>query len=155
PLRFEESDDGSAKITELTHADVIVMRPEYWVHTDTDTGERIIDGGYLLMASSTQALENGASLGSDNDSFATICSLELRLDPEMAVAECDDNKRTANDESETIAFCANVRFKLLDVLATVYELFGEPVFDYRNPKQVNEDERAFEEFKKRREEEKR
>ena len=47
-----------------------------------------------------------------------VKDFELRLDTEMNVAECDDDKQQ-HEHEDTIGFSANVRYTLFDVLTNL------------------------------------
>ncbi len=143
PVMSERTADGGYITTETSIADLITVTPMFWVYTDRGTGERIINGGYTLVARSSKAPDCGVSFHGEIDScFGHICSMDVRLDTLMQVAECDEDKQTKQD-GETHAFSANVRYRLFDVLTTIYEFFGDRPFDGRTQREVDEDERAF------------
>ena len=146
PTRFEETADGESFLAEEAIADFITISPHFWVYSDRATGERTIDGGFSLVAHSSQRPDCGTSFHDKKDScFGHICRMDLRLDTWMDVAECDEDKMTQTD-GDTFVFSANVRYKLLDVLTTVYEFFGDRPFDWRTQREVDEDEGAFRRF---------
>ena len=147
PTRIELTSDGGRRIAEDAIADFITITPHFWVYSDRSTGERTIDGGYSLVARSSQNPEYGTSFYSEKDAcFGHICRMDLRLDTLMAVAECDEDKLTQTD-GDTFALTAHVRYRLFDVLKTVYEFFGDRPFDWRTQREVDEDESAFRELK--------
>src|SRR5258706_5523532 len=146
---FEKLEVGY-RATEVSPADAVVITPNFWVYTDEVTGERRLDGGFMLLARSFKQWDCGTSLHSQRDcSFGLLSRLELRLDTLMNVAECDDDKITKESDGDSFSFSAHVQYTLLDVLNTIYEFFGDPVFDPRYQRQVDEDEEL---FRRRREE---
>jgi hypothetical protein len=123
-------------------ADAVEITPYFYVYTDA-TGERRLDGTHMLLAKSKK-WETGTTIHSQRDaSFGFLCGLELRLDRVLTVWECDEDKQVEGDE-DTIAFEASIQYTLLEVLLAIYGFFGEPPFDQRYQRQVDEDEAFFE-----------
>src|SRR5579885_1760154 len=103
----------------------------------------------MLMAQSSRNPSASTTIHSQRDvSFGFLCGLELRLNPVMEVAECDEDKPQGSGE-DAVAFRATIRYTLLDVLLAIYEFFGEPPFDRRYQRQVDEDEELWEKLRNR------
>jgi hypothetical protein len=136
---MEKVEDGGDLETEMTVADAVVVEPFFYVHSDEVTGERCLEGNHILMAQSSKNRNAGTSIHSQRDvSFGFLCGLELRLNPVMVVIECDEDKQQESGE-EVVAFQASIQYTLLDVLLAVYGFFGEPPYDTRYQRQVDED----------------
>ncbi len=146
---IEEAEDGTSRATEVAVADVVVIEPFFYVHTDEVTGERCLEGGHLLMAQSSKTHEAATPIyGRRDSSFGFLCGLELRLNPIMVVDECDEDKQPENGEG-AVAFQASIQYTLLDVLLAIYGFFGDPPFDRRYQREVDEDEAIFERLRNR------
>lgn len=141
---IEPSGFGRYRATGATTADVVIVQPFFYAYTDEVTGERCLRGDYTLAAGSSRHDGVSTSIHSQRDvSFGFLCGLELRLDPQLAVAECDEDKLVEGKE-ETIAFRATIRYTLLEVLLAVYGFFGEPPYDMRYQREVDEDRELLE-----------
>jgi len=131
--------EGVGTPTGVARVDQLVISPFFYVYTDESTQERRLDGGYMLLGRSSLNETIAKTLGGPNEhAYAELKGFELRLDTQMRVDECDDDKMEEGPD-DTIAFSANVRYRLLDVLTTVVEFFGNPAFDPRYQKQIDED----------------
>src|SRR5262249_25041239 len=86
----EKTEDGSYRDTAVATADTVVIEPFYHIYTDPNTGERRLDGSHMLMAKASSNEDAGTTIHSQRDtSFGFLCGLTLRLNPIMAIAECD------------------------------------------------------------------
>jgi hypothetical protein len=145
---LEEVEGGQYRAAEISVADAVVVEPFFCVYTDDVTGERRLDGRHMLMAQSSRDPGASTTIDSQRDrSFGFLCGLELRLNPVMEVGECDEDKQQGSDE-DAVAFQATIRYTLLDVLLAIYEFFGEPPFDRRYQRQVDEDEELLEKLRR-------
>src|SRR5262245_5056534 len=116
-------------------ADTVVVESSFYVHTDHVTGERRPEGEPILMAASTKHEGAATTIHSQRDApFGFLCGLELRLNPCMAVTECDEDKQQ-DDSENTVAFQASIQYTLRDVLLAIYGFFSEPPFDRRYQRQ--------------------
>jgi hypothetical protein len=137
----EQHPDGTYQVIGETAADALLIAPFFWVYTDK-VGDRRLDGGYELLAQSFQFPDGRSGFHRDelDQYFGHLCKLELRLNSFMHIAECDDDKVPEGRTDDLNILEAHIRYTLFDVLTTVYEWFGNPVFDPRNQRQVDEDE---------------
>ncbi len=120
-------------------ADRMIIETFFYAYTDKITGDRRIDGSHMLAVGSSRHDGCSMTIPRRGDvSFGFLCGLELHLDPQFDVVECDEDKVGAGDE-ETFAFRATVRYTLLEVLLAVYRYFGEPPYDTRTQRDIDED----------------
>lgn len=144
PTRMEcvDSEKGIYRCIEHATADTVAIAPISWISSDR-IGDRQFRVGFMLQARSLNNWESAANLGQYKDtSFATLCDLPLQVDTRLDVAECDKDKMPT-DGTDLIVFQAHIRYTLFDVLTTIYKFFGNPFFDPRDQREVDEDEGIF------------
>jgi hypothetical protein len=141
---LERMPDGGIREVGKAPADILLVSPMFWAYTD-QTGDRRLDGGYMLLVRSSRYPDCASTLLREDYEkyFGHLCKLELRLDTLVAVAECDEDK-IPEGQGDLVILEAHIRCTLMDVLTTIYEFFGEPVFDLRDQRQVDQDEGFYE-----------
>jgi hypothetical protein len=143
-IECDENGRGIPKAT--APVDTVVISPHFYVYTDRNTSLRRLDGRHSLYGKSSNHEDCFITFGGPRAvTYSEVKDFFVTLDTEMQVEECDDEKCTAGNTS-SIAFSANVRYTLLDVLTTVVGEFGEPVFDPRYQKEIDEDNEVWDRF---------
>jgi len=143
---IEVDEDGHRIPKNVTSVDTVAVLPFFYVFTDVHTGERRLEGKYMLSGKSSQHHSCYTGFGGSRSvTYSEIKDFFVALDTEMNVSECDEDK-CSEDDAETIAFSANVRYTLLDVLACIVGHFGEPVFDPRYQKEIDYENEMWERY---------
>ncbi len=149
-VEWDESGHPIPKGT--TNVDIVVITPFFYAFTDEHTGLRRLEGGYMLHGKSSKYDACSTTFGgSKSVTYSEIKDFPVTLDTQMHVAECDEDKCT-DDDPDPIVFSANVRYTLFDVLTTIIGHFGEPVFDSRYQKEIDDEIEMWERLERQNEE---
>jgi hypothetical protein len=145
----EWDDSGHPIPTGTAKVDTVVISPFYYTFTDENTGFRRLEGTYTLLGKSSKHDLCSISFGGpQRATYAEIKDFLVTLDTELRVDECDDDKCT-EDDPDPIAFSAHVSYRLLDVLTAIVGHFGQPAFDPRYQKEIDDEIEMWERFNRK------
>ncbi len=131
PTAVEWKENGPARKSDTVEIDTVVVTPSFWVATDERTGQRLLEGSYMLGGRSSAHEGSVVTFGGENRiNYADIKDLFFRLDPTLNIEDYD-TAPPAKHDTEQPGFTATMRYTLLDALSTLVRHFGTEPFDSR------------------------
>ena len=131
PTAVEWKENGPARKFDTVEIDTVVVTPSFWVATDERSGQRLLEGSYMLGGRSSADELSVVTFGGENRiNYADIKDLFFRLDPTLNIEDYD-TAPPAKHDTEQPGFTATMRYTLLDALSALVRHFGTEPFDSR------------------------